>query len=247
MSEQPAKTQIKPVHAIALAAVAILLATAAVVMLWLRKPEPARQLTLEPPAEGVTATTGTPPAGSTADLEARPEVQAYRERQRFEQRIRAFLQQPDRLSDAERAATGQSLEAEIARMEAARQLSAGEAILLRMHLLNASGGDDADRLQRAQALAQQYRNDAQRRQASFEQAQQNDPRFRSYKELEAEIVAEVQAMQTIPGGMDRDAYLRQRLQEAREAAYSQPAPSSPASAPTPAPAPAPAPGAASGG
>ena len=227
MSEQPAATQIKPAHAIALAVVAFLLATAVVAMLWLREPEPARRLTLTPPAGMPTGPAVTAPGPATADLQAQPEVQAYRERLGFEQQVQSFLQQADGLSDGERAARVKALEAEIDRMETARQLSAGEAMLLRMHLLNAAGGNDTERMQQAQALARQYRGDAQRRQAAFEQAQQNDPRFRRYKQREADIVAEVQAMQTIPGGMDRDAYLRQRLQEAREAAYAQPAPATP--------------------
>lgn len=234
MSEQPAVPQIKPVHAIALALVAILLAGSMVTMLWLRKPEPARTLRLEPGSGTPIGASGTPSAPTTTGLEARPEVQAYRDRQRFEQRIQRFVQQSAQLSDAERAATAQALEAEIGRMEAARQLSAGEAVVLRMYLLNAAGGDPGARLQRAQALSQLYRRDAERRQAEFEQTQQNDPRFRSYKQREAEIVAEVQAMRSFPGGMDRDTYLRQRLQEAREAAYAQPAP---ATTPPPAPAP----------
>lgn len=243
MSEQPAVPQIKPVHAIALAVVAILLAVSMVTMIWLRKPEPARTLRLEPGSGTPIGASGTPSASATTDLGARPEVQAYRDRQRFEQRIQRFVQQSAQLSDGERAATAQALEAEIGRMEAARQLSAGEAVLLRMHVVNAVGGDPGARLQRAQALALLYRRDAERRQAEFEQAQRNDPRFRSYKQREAEIVAEVQAMRSFPGGMDRDTYLRQRLQEAREAAYAQPAPAVPpqSSPPTPAPAPAPAP------
>jgi len=238
MTEQPAAPQIKPVHAIAIAAVAMLLATTAVVLLWLREPEPTRQLTLEPAVAAPAAAAAASGGPATAELEARPEVQAYRERQRFEQRIQAFVKQAGSLGEAERAATLRSLEAEIGKLEAARQLSAGEAMLLRMQLLNAAGGDRAANLQRAQALAQQYRSDAERREAAHLQAQQNDPRFRSYKQREADIVAEVQAMDRIPGGMDRDAYLRQRLQEAREAAYAQPgagAPSSSPQAPPPAP------------
>lgn len=252
MTDQPAAPQIKPVHAIAIAAAAMLLATIAVALLWLRKPEPARQLTLEPAIGAPAGATAGSDARAAADLEARPEVQAYRERQRFEQRIQAFVKQADGLSEAERRATLQSLEAEIGTLENARQLSAGEAMLLRMRLLSAAGGDPAANLQRAQALARQYRSDAERREAAFLQAQQNDPRFRRYKQREADIVAEVQAMERIPGGMDRDAYLRQRLQEAREAAYAQPAgtetppaapkPSSPSPAPSPAPPSSPAPG-----
>ena len=246
MTEQTAAPQIKPAHAIAIAAVAMLLATTAVVLLWLREPEPARQLTLEPAAGTAPAAAAAGGEPATAALEARPEVRAYRERQRFEQRIQAFVTQAGSLGEAERAATLQSLEAEIARLEGARQLSAGEAMLLRMQLLNAAGGDRAANLQRAQALAQQYRSDTERREAAYLQAQQNDPRFRSYKQREADIVAEVQAMERIPGGMDRDAYLRQRLQEAREAAYAQPAtgaPSAPPASRTPIPTPTPAPAA----
>ena len=46
-----------------------------------------------------------------------------------------------------------------------------------------------------------------------------DARFSQYKSEEKRIVDEVLTLQTIPDGLSRDQYLRQRLQEAREQAY----------------------------
>ena len=48
---------------------------------------------------------------------------------------------------------------------------------------------------------------------------QSYPDFLDYKAREKEIVARVMAMPEIPGGIDRDEFLRQELQTAREQAY----------------------------
>ena len=45
-----------------------------------------------------------------------------------------------------------------------------------------------------------------------------DARFSRYKSEEKRIVDEVMALDSIPDGLSRDQYLRQRLQEAREQA-----------------------------
>ena len=68
-------------------------------------------------------------------------------------------------------------------------------------------------------LAERYRADAARREAAFVAQQQADPRMQRYKAREKAVVAEVMAMTTIPGGLTRDEYLRERLQRERELAF----------------------------
>ena len=68
-------------------------------------------------------------------------------------------------------------------------------------------------------MMDRYRAHADQRMDAFAAQQRNDPRFQSYKARERAIVAEVMALPRIPGGLTRDQYLRQRLQQARETAY----------------------------
>lgn len=226
----PAAPRIRQGQAIALAVVSLVLAGVAVTMLWLRDPAPTQRLELDTgtPAPASSAQGGLSPA----DLAARPEVQDYHARQQFEQGIHDFLDNADKLSDAERANRVRELEAEIDRREAARELSASEALLLRVSLVRAAERDKGAQMERAAALADHYRAQSEQREAAFLEAQQNDPRFQRYKQREAQIIAEVDAMPAIPGGLSRDEYLRQRLQEAREAAYAQ---QPPPAAPPPSP------------
>ena len=79
--------------------------------------------------------------------------------------------------------------------------------------------DPARQAEQVAAIADRYRAHADRRMAAFLEQQRNDPRFQAYKAREAQVVAEVMAATTIPAGLTRDQYLRQRLQEERERAY----------------------------
>jgi hypothetical protein len=54
---------------------------------------------------------------------------------------------------------------------------------------------------------------------AYEAQHASDPRFQDYKARERAIVAEVMGLGEIPGGLTRDEYLRQRLQQARVSAY----------------------------
>ncbi len=116
----------------------------------------------------------------------------------------------------------QRLDADAARYERAGELSAGESLLLRIGLIKAMGLDEREQAERMSDLMERYRVESERRSAAWAQQQQRDPRFRSYKSNERGIVEEVMAMRTIPGGLSRDEYLRQRLQQAREAAWRTP-------------------------
>ena len=154
-----------------------------------------------------------------ASLQATPQAQEHLERQRFEADAKDFFARSASLRAVERSERADALTRQIDKYEAAGGLSAGEAVLLRTALVKATVDDPARQAEQVAAIADRYRAHADRRMAAFLEQQRNDPRFQAYKAREAQVVAEVMAATTIPAGLTRDQYLRQRLQEAREQAY----------------------------
>ncbi len=154
-----------------------------------------------------------------ASLQATPQAQAHRERQRFEADAKDFFARSASLRAVERSERADALTRQIDKYEAAGGLSAGEAVLLRTALVKATVDDPARQAEQVAAIADRYRAHADRRMAAFLEQQRNDPRFQAYKAREAQVVAEVMAATTIPAGLTRDQYLRQSLQEERERAY----------------------------
>ncbi|MCR6627124.1 MAG: hypothetical protein NVV67_12900 [Pseudoxanthomonas sp.] len=154
-----------------------------------------------------------------ASLQTTPQAQAHRERQRFETDAKDFFARAPSLRAVERSERADALTRQIDRYEAAGGLSAGEAVLLRTALIKATVDDPAEQAAAVAELADRYRAHADQRMAAFAAQQANDPRFQSYKTREAQVVSEVMAMTSIPAGLTRDQYLRQRLQEERERAY----------------------------
>lgn len=143
-----------------------------------------------------------------------PRVQKFRQRERFEHEVREFFARAPALPQPERAARAQAIAQEITRHEAAGEVAAAEALTLRAALIRESVADPAEQLEAIAALQEHYREQGERKQAEWET--RADPEFELYKAREREIVAEVMAMTTIPEGLSRDEYLRQRLQRARE-------------------------------
>ena len=147
-----------------------------------------------------------------------PEAKAWLQRQAFEQRARRFFAGAAELDAATREGQAKALEADIDAYEQRRQLSAGEAMNLRLGLVQASEADEGRRAERMAEIITRYELDAQRREAQWQQRQNQDASFLQYKSREQIVVAEVMALGAIPGGLSRDEYLRQRLQAEREAA-----------------------------
>lgn len=161
------------------------------------------------------ASQGTP----LQNLLSTPQARSYQQRQQFQHDAREFFGSASRLGPAERERRAQALQREIDAYENARELSAGESMMLRVGLIQATVSDEARQKAMVQQLAQRYRADAQSREQRFAQEQRNDPRFQDYKQRERAVVAEVMGMSRFPGGLSRDDYLRQRLQAERERAY----------------------------
>ena len=173
-------------------------------------------------ADAPDASAGAPPAApdpARARLLQSPQVRHWQEQQRFSREARDFLRTAAALPAVERAQRADALEAQVTERERTRELSAGEAMLLRVALVQAMPGSDADQARRLATLAEAYRKDAERREAAWVARQRADPRMQRYKARERIVVAEVMAMETIPAGLTRDQYLRQRLQQERERAW----------------------------
>ena len=161
-----------------------------------------------------------PDAAQAQRLLHSPQVRDWQAQQDFREEARDFLRDAASLPAAERSRRADALEAQIAQRERSRELSAGEAMMLRAAMVQELSGSDAERARELAALAERYREDAERREAAWVAQQEADPRMRQYKAREKLVVAEVMAMPAIPGGLTRDQYLRQRLQQERERIWS---------------------------
>lgn len=175
------------------------------------------------PSPQTAAATTTQAAGTAAPatlvepaLLQTAQAKAYFERQAFERQARHFFDTAAQLDPAAREREAASLESAVARYEDARQLSAGEAMNLRLGLIQATVADAVERGARQAELIARYQQDGARREARFAQQQAADTAFADYKRREAQIVSEVMALTQIPAGLTREEYLRQRLQSERE-------------------------------
>lgn len=132
---------------------------------------------------------------------------------------REFLRNAPNMSPEIRMQHAQALAREVELRERAGELSGDEAVLIRIGLIQAAVVDDNERVRQAQAVVDRYQKQVKENEARIAAKLQREVRQRQYKAREAEIVAEVLAMSTFPGGLSRDEYLRLRLREAHSAIY----------------------------
>jgi hypothetical protein len=206
--------KIKPVH------IGLTIAVVAALALWMSRYR--GDASVDTRSTTQTSVPSTPVAADSrqAALASTPQARAHRSRLACEQRVRGFLRDAHTLDENARRQQAQAIAREIDLREQARELSAGESVVLRVSLIEAAEQDQAERIRQSQALVDRYRQQTAARQAAFEEQQRQDAGFQAYKVREAQIVSEVMAMTRYPGGMSRDDYLRIRLQEARQATYS---------------------------
>lgn len=159
-----------------------------------------------PAAPAVAPQPISPPA------ESDPNIHEHNERRAFQDRLRTFFAQAPGLSREERLIKARELNRDIDQYEAAHEVAAAEALMLRTALVRESVDDEMQQRTAITALQEQYRLEGQRKLAH----NTPDPQFELYKVRETEIVAEVMAMTELPAGMTREEYLRQRLQQERE-------------------------------
>lgn len=165
-------------------------------------------------AASVRAAAPTSPATPAAGEDPAVRWQAFT---RFKERTLSFLRDGARLEPERRRAEADALHEQVQQYAAGRYLAGGEAMMLEIALARRGIDDPAERDARIADVAARYRIAAE--QAAQERASSPDPRFLDYKAREKEIVARVMAMDEVPGGIDRDEYLRRQLQSAREQAY----------------------------
>ncbi|MDG9923353.1 MULTISPECIES: hypothetical protein [unclassified Pseudomonas] len=171
------------------------------------------------PVANAGAANGSPAPLDPATRQAlrnNPAVQNYQARLQFGADYQSFIKSAAELGEAERRQRAAALAKEIDRREAAGELALSEALLLQVGLAQAEGGDEEAQKARADALVARYQALSQAREARNKTP---DARFTQYKSDEKRIVDEVLSLDSIPDGLSRDQYLRQRLQEAREQAY----------------------------
>lgn len=146
-----------------------------------------------------------------------PQARDLERRLAFQNQYRSFVQQAGQPEHAARQSEAERLSKRIDALEAQGELALSEALLMQLGLIRATESDEATQKMKAQRLIERYQQISADREARL--AAQPDPNFERYKAEEKRIVEEVLALQSIPDGLSRDEYLRQRLQEARERSF----------------------------
>ncbi|MGO4700815.1 hypothetical protein [Dyella sp. 2RAB6] len=180
--------------------------------LWLAWPRPPAPV---PVRTGATAV-AVPRVAATVDSAA---VRDYQQRERFGQDVHDFFARARTLDPLTRQRQADALREELRRREADRSISAGESMNLQIALVRVTVDDPQAQADALAALGAQFHTDAEQANQAWLQQLASDPQFQRYKQDERRIVEAVMAMPVIPGGESRDAYLREQLQQAREAAY----------------------------
>jgi hypothetical protein len=197
--------------------VGLVIAAALMLAIWMsakmREARVAKALAEPIPVETTAAATATT-----------PDAAKRRSRLAFERSARAFLRDAANMSPEIRMQRAQALAREVEALERGGELQADEAVLIRIGLIQAAVIDAAERARQAQAVVDHYKAQSEQRKVAAAAQVQRDARLRLYKAREAEIVAEVLAMSSYPGGLSRDDYLRLRLREAHSAIYGPPPP-----------------------
>jgi hypothetical protein len=165
-----------------------------------------------------------PVEATAASAATTPDAAKRRSRLAFERSAREFLRDAANMSPEIRMQRAQALAREVEALERGGELQADEAVLIRIGLIQAAVVDAAERARQAQAVVDHYKAQSEQRKTAASAQVQRDARLRQYKAREAEIVAEVLAMSSYPGGLSRDDYLRLRLREAHSAIYGPPSP-----------------------
>lgn len=147
-----------------------------------------------------------------------PKVKDFARRLELEEELQRFFADAAKLSDQERQAQARALQERIDQQEQASEISAPEAVLIRLAMIQVLSPDDATARAEASRVISRYQSEAEARLEDWRTTPK--PEYERYKKREKAIVKEVMALDAIPGGLTRDQYLRERLQEARVEAMS---------------------------
>ncbi|WP_308363811.1 MULTISPECIES: hypothetical protein [unclassified Microbulbifer] len=140
-----------------------------------------------------------------------PRVQRYFQREKDKRSLQDYFSNSGELSAEE---SWQLIEA----IEAEGRIMAYEAMALKLAWLERNSASKSEFDRAAGELVESYRQKSQQSAEEYD-PYEDVPGFAEYKEMEAQIVREVQQMTTFPDSMSKQEYLRRRLQEAREKAY----------------------------
>ena len=143
-------------------------------------------------------------------------VKNQEQRLAFHQAYRSFVSGAAELSPAQRESQAQALREQIETYEQRSELAMSESLLLQLGLIQLTTDDEQAQKDQATALVARYKAISAEREAK---AATPSAEFQRYKVDEKRIVEEVLSMDSIPDGLSRDEYLRQRLQQAREQHY----------------------------
>ncbi|BFM11982.1 hypothetical protein R50072_21350 [Simiduia litorea] len=139
-------------------------------------------------------------------------VQQYLKRQTDKQALHDYFNTSG--NDADEA---KAIWLQIETLEAEGGVLGFEALHLKMAWLEKNSTDRAAFEAEAKDLLAHYQEKSQ---ASTEKYNpENTPEFKSYKAQELQIIQEVNRLDTIPRGLSREQYLREKLLAARMAAY----------------------------
>ncbi|BBM00740.1 hypothetical protein [Microbulbifer sp. GL-2] len=145
------------------------------------------------------------------ELLSHPRVKAYLDQEQAKQALKDYF------ADLGNLSSEQAWDA-IEQVENENRVTGYEALSLKLAWLEKNSINEADFKQRAEALFNIYRDQAQSVISRYD-PHTEVPGFSTYKDLERSIVEEVQQMSSFPDGMSKHEYLRKRLQEARETVY----------------------------
>lgn len=165
---------------------------------------------------GDSPATSIPTKAQLQELLQNPAVKNQEQRLAFHQAYRNFVSGAAELSPAQRESQAQALREQIETYEQRSELAMSESLLLQLGLIQLTTDDEQAQKDQATALVARYKAISAEREAK---AATPSAEFQRYKVDEKRIVEEVLSMDSIPDGLSRDEYLRQRLQQAREQHY----------------------------
>lgn len=165
---------------------------------------------------GDSPVTSIPTEAQLQALLQNPAVKNQEQRLAFHQAYRSFVSGAAELSPAQRESQAQALREQIETYEQRSELAMSESLLLQLGLIQLTTDDEQAQKDQATALVARYKAISAEREAK---SATPSAEFQRYKVDEKRIVEEVLSMDSIPDGLSRDEYLRQRLQQAREQHY----------------------------
>ncbi|MCE5363547.1 hypothetical protein [Pseudomonas anguilliseptica] len=165
---------------------------------------------------GDSPVTSIPTEAQLQALLQNPAVKNQEQRLAFHQAYRSFVSGAAELSPAQRESQAQALREQIETYEQRSELAMSESLLLQLGLIQLTTYDEQAQKDQATALVARYKAISAEREAK---SATPSAEFQRYKVDEKRIVEEVLSMDSIPDGLSRDEYLRQRLQQAREQHY----------------------------